>query len=110
MANLNRDSLRALLKREGIRDAAYCLDGGHPNDKVVLDERPQGWAVYYSERGEETALKSFASESQACQYLFDLIIRDAAAYDGSFDTDWARHGSQTGSDSFTHPGPFDHPR
>lgn len=74
---MNRQSLRELAKDERVRDDAYSLDGGLPFERYVLSVIEGGWAVYYSERGERTGLKTFETEDEACSHLFDLLVRDA---------------------------------
>jgi hypothetical protein len=52
-ALLGRESLVELLDRMGVPGDAYHLFGAHLNDAVVIDHRPDGWVVFYSERGAE---------------------------------------------------------
>jgi hypothetical protein len=49
--HLDREALRALLEARGVDQDSYCLDGGHPVERYVLDDRRSEWVVYYSERG-----------------------------------------------------------
>ena len=51
----------------------YALYGGHPSEAYVLDRRPEGWVVYYAERGLETSLTVFDSEAAACNELLALV-------------------------------------
>lgn len=71
--------LGSILESRGVRRDAYSLSGGHPSECYVIDERESGyqWVVYYSERGHDTGLESFANEDLACRHLLDLIDRDA---------------------------------
>ena len=48
------------------------LFGAHINDMVVIDHIPQGWVVFYSERGSESRLRLHATEDAACR---DLLAR-----------------------------------
>jgi sugar/nucleoside kinase (ribokinase family) len=79
VTGLNRESIRSHLNKEGIRTDAYTFDGGHPNEQFVLERRSTGWAVYYSERGYETALEYFATEDEACRHLLRMLLKDGAA-------------------------------
>lgn len=72
---------KAELKREletaSVSPEAYSLDGGLPGECYVLSKEPQGkWDVYYSERGVKTGLRSFDSESEACDCLLKLLLDD----------------------------------
>jgi CYTH domain-containing protein len=69
---LTRDSLAGILHRAGIRPDAYHLFGAHANDAVVIDHRPEGWFVFYSEGGAQTSLRFHHSEDAACR---DLLAR-----------------------------------
>ena len=52
----------------------YSLDGGLPNESFCLNEEDGVWEVYYSERGVKSQLKRFASEGEACDYLYKVIL------------------------------------
>lgn len=73
-AELNRVSLRLMLEREDVDPDSYSLEGGHQDERYVLEQASQGWAVYYAERGMRTSEEVFATE--ACNRLFDLLLRD----------------------------------
>jgi hypothetical protein len=74
--HLDREGLRLVLEAQGVDQDSYCLDGGHPAERYVLDDRGSEWVVYYSERGIESGLRSFATEDLACRYLADLVLAD----------------------------------
>ena len=63
---LNRQRLGSVLAANGVADRAYHLYGAHQEDALVLDQRPQGWVIFYSERGGENILSTHASEDEAC--------------------------------------------
>jgi hypothetical protein len=44
-------ALAAHLEALGVRDVTYHLFGAHLDDAMVIDRRPEGWVVFYSERG-----------------------------------------------------------
>lgn len=73
---MNREQLRDIARREGIRDDAYSLEGGLPHERYVLSISEGGWDVYYSERGQKTGLKSFETEDDACSYLLETLLKD----------------------------------
>jgi hypothetical protein len=51
-----------MLEAQGVDEDSYCLDGGHPVERYGLDDRRSESVVYYSERGIEADLRSFATE------------------------------------------------
>ena len=74
---MNKTELKIKLEQVGVYPAAYSLDGGLPNERYVLSQEPNGqWAVYYSERGQKTGLRSFDSESTACQFFLEHVLQD----------------------------------
>jgi len=74
---MNKFELIKKLKEKRIRDSAYSLEGGLPGDKYVLSDDGYGtWSVYYSERGERLDEKKFTSESEACFYLLERLLKD----------------------------------
>jgi hypothetical protein len=56
---MNKQELREALRKEGIRDGAYDLSGGHLPEAYTLGEGDGKWFVYYSERGLESDKKEF---------------------------------------------------
>ena len=73
---MNTAELRARLEAEAIRQDAYDLTGDGRNEAYVLRQDPSGWSVFYSERGLESGLQTFASEADACEYLFEKLTSD----------------------------------
>lgn len=69
---MNRDQL-SLILNEHFRPETYSLDGGLPNERLCLERRSDGWAVYYSERGIRTSEVAFLHESDACIYMLDVM-------------------------------------
>ena len=89
------------LQALGVREGAFHL-GAHLEDAMVMDRRPQGWVVFYSERGGEFSLNIHDDEASACADLlervtgeehvfFDLVAGPAPANeaDEAFDA-WLR--------------------
>ena len=79
---MNRTRLRELATSEGIRDDAYSLDGGLPDERYVLENRDDGWCVYYSERGLRSGLQRFDTEAEACEHLFEILLADPTTREG----------------------------
>ena len=61
------------LKKDGIPEDAYNLEGGFPDEAYCISESYNIWEVYYRERGNKTGLKIFNSESEACEYFLKNI-------------------------------------
>lgn len=68
-----RRHLAELLDREGIRERAYSLYGAHKDDAIVLDQRSDGWVVFYTKRGRESDLRRHTDEPAACLDLLDRV-------------------------------------
>jgi hypothetical protein len=77
---LERNELRSILRAEGINPGTYSLDGGHPSEQYVLAISPGGWAVYYSERGNEPGRREFDTEDEACRYLLETLRADPTTH------------------------------
>lgn len=68
--------LKKALEMKNIRKDMYCLSGGFPNESYCLNQLGSTWEVYYSEHGKKTRLKVFKDENSACDYLYELIIKE----------------------------------
>lgn len=71
-----RTALADHLNELGVSENSYHLYGMHLDDAIVMDQRTEGWVVFYSERGGEPALKVHSTEADACADLLDRRIRD----------------------------------
>jgi hypothetical protein len=66
--------LAALLRRHGVPEHYYCLDGGlGAGECYGLEPADGGWRVYYSERGHKNALDRVTSEDAACRALLGYV-------------------------------------
>lgn len=105
-----RTALADHLTELGVSEASYHLYGAHLDDAIVMDQRPEGWVVFYSERGGESALKVHSTEAEACTDLLDRRTRDdhvfftlvagpspAGEADAAFDSWLARRGASRSS-------------
>jgi hypothetical protein len=70
---LTRAALEDLLESLGVRPDTYSLYGAHLPDAIVMDQRPDGWVVFYTERGEESLLRTHTAESAACLDLLERV-------------------------------------
>ena len=66
---MTKDELVVWAEARGSPQSAYALDGGHPSETLVLDQRGPLWVVYYSERGLERDLYAFGQELEALSYF-----------------------------------------
>lgn len=67
---MTKSELLQRLRAENVPEQYYSLDGGLPPERYCLARSRTGWEVYYSERGEKSWLKEFASEHEACEHLY----------------------------------------
>ena len=72
----SRTSLANHLNELGVNENSYHLYGAHLEDAIVMDHRPEGWVVFYSERGGESSLRLHLTEAGACTDLLDRLTRD----------------------------------
>lgn len=85
---MNRAELKTKLEQAGVYAEAYSLNGVLPNERYVLGQEASGrWDVYYSERGQKTGLRSFDSESAACQFLVAHVLKDPTMYEKALPKD-----------------------
>ncbi|MEU5155315.1 hypothetical protein [Glycomyces sp. NPDC021274] len=73
---MKKNDLARLLEAEGVRENTYWLEGGLPNESHTLEQRENGWAVYYSQRGERAYEEVFATEDEACAELYSRVMDD----------------------------------
>jgi len=66
------------LKRHGVdSNDVFNVNGDLlENDKYHLVSSGRLWEVYYSERGHKWDYCEFSSESNACEYLWNLLEKD----------------------------------
>lgn len=73
---MNMNELRKRLNEEGIDESSYSLEGDLSGDQYVISHDGAVWSVYYSERGLQTSLRTFQTESEACSYMLQVILSD----------------------------------
>lgn len=66
--------LSARLKQENIPARVYSLNGGLANDTYCIENKADGWDVYYTGRGEKFDVENFSSEDAACDRLYQRIM------------------------------------
>jgi hypothetical protein len=73
---VTREALAAHLEALGVRADCYHLYGAHLEDAFVMDRRPSGWVVFYSERGGEWSIATHDREGDACADLLARVTGD----------------------------------
>jgi hypothetical protein len=76
---MNREQLLQLLHQKGIRVGVFSLDGRACDECLRLEQRGQGWLVYYAERGIRTNERVFETEDEACRYILERLSHDLGA-------------------------------
>lgn len=70
---LTRQKLPGVIAEAGKVYSSVSLYGAHDNDSLVIDNRPSGWVVFFTERGGESRLKTHASEHEACLDVLERL-------------------------------------
>jgi hypothetical protein len=69
---MNTGQLKQKLDELEISAEAYSLDGTPSPDRMILLRDFREWIVLYVDpQGEKSNVKTFASESEACSYLYN---------------------------------------
>jgi hypothetical protein len=58
----------------------YHLYGAHLDDAMIMDHRPGGWVVFYSERGGEYSAHTHETEAEACADLLQRVTGNDHAF------------------------------
>lgn len=71
---MNIATLREKLEMLGITPNEYSLNEGLYPDRVILHDDYVKWEVFYfSERGTRHNERIFASEREACEYMYSIF-------------------------------------
>lgn len=75
---MNTEILVQSMRASGIRQDAVRIgkDADNANEQYCISESAGRWQVYYAERGKKSFPKSFSTEHDACQYLFNILLND----------------------------------
>ena len=74
---MDRLELTKKLASHGFSDRAISFVP--TNEKYCLLQQDDKWVIYFVERGIETYFQQFDSENDACEHLFNLLVRRGAA-------------------------------
>ncbi len=72
---MNIKELRLKLSAIGIDERQYSLDGSSPMVEGYVLDPSTAWKVSYFERGVFNTLKYCSSESEACEFLYEQVIK-----------------------------------
>ena len=75
---MTRDDLIETMKAEGLPIDMLGTHTTAPSECFVLRERHGVWETFYAERGLETGLSTYPTESAACDALLEEMRRYAA--------------------------------
>jgi hypothetical protein len=73
---ITREDLPKLIAAAGKDPAFVSLYGAHDNDRIVIDNQPAGWVVFYTERGGEFDIREHRTEDAACRDVLDRLDND----------------------------------
>lgn len=75
---LTCERLEALLSAQGYPASSYGIGrrGKYRDQAFVLDRWSNRWVVYYTERGEKSFIRKYASEDAACRDLLGRLCGD----------------------------------
>lgn len=72
---MKREELRNVLVERGVPSMLYNLDGdGRTDERFCLESVNNEWSVYFSERGIRTTDERFASEEEACKFIYEQLL------------------------------------
>lgn len=73
---MNKAELKARLIKEGFSASSYSIEGPLPSyEGLILETTGARWRIEHFERGIRRELDSFASEQQACDRMYELLVR-----------------------------------
>ena len=75
---MTRDEFLRAVQAHGIRSDAFDLSDRGDECYIVVGRQGR-WDVYYSERGLESRLRHFSTESAALEHLLDALRADPSA-------------------------------
>lgn len=71
---MNKNELKGALIERGVPSMLYNLDGiGRTDERFCLEFTNDEWRVYFSERGVKTTNEKFASEEEACRFIYEQL-------------------------------------
>ena len=74
-AKRKKKDIKDSFKEKQIPFSKYCLDGGMPEDTMVMSRFGLLWQCYYVEMGKKWDRRLFISQSQACFYIYYSVLK-----------------------------------
>ena len=72
---MKRGELKKALRKMGVLPYEYNLNGkGRKDERLCMEFVNDEWHVYYIERGVKTTDESFASEEEACRFIYEEFL------------------------------------
>ncbi len=72
---MNRNELKIILEKMDIPNTGYSLYGERGLDRTIL-EWGLKWRIYsINEKGGEHEIAAFGTESEACEYFYNMMIK-----------------------------------
>lgn len=72
---MKKENLKQKLQQLDIPASYYSMDGSLEEGAFVLHYNRQTYEVFLFERGNRFELKTFQTESEACEYLYERLKR-----------------------------------
>jgi len=72
---VNKVELLKKFSEKNVSEDVYSLERGLPNEKYCSSNENSKWQVYYSERGVKCQIREFNTEEDACEYLYNKVIK-----------------------------------
>ncbi|MFB7334945.1 hypothetical protein ACFC00_25335 [Streptomyces adustus] len=84
---MDRADLAGRLREAGVPDAFYDIPGVHevsvqPDAYYFLERAADAWTVGLRQRSRDSVMERFATEAEACAYLYDTLLRALASPPG----------------------------
>ncbi len=73
---MNILQLMEKLEKNNINPNSYSFEDDYLKDCYYMLKDNIGWEVFYRDRGEKIEIHWFELESQACEYLANLVLTD----------------------------------
>lgn len=73
---MTRTQFVALMETEGIESNAFSVESPLRHESYCLARERVGWSVFYFERGKRHNVRHFDYETDAFEYLAEVILED----------------------------------
>jgi hypothetical protein len=77
---LTRESAAKLLDEHGVAPFSYSLTGAQIFEGFVMRQTPEGWIVFYTERGRDDSPVVHATEAAACRDVVERLLNDGTRF------------------------------